>query len=132
MALGELTKQLAQQALGSQVKEALGTTPKPAAAPQPENICATMLGQVQAMQKAAKDDEELVVLCSAAGETIRVVEFFAPSWHVLVITGLDSEKNVVRVVSPAESVQLVCKIAKVHAPAKPARIGFVAPKPKPE
>jgi hypothetical protein len=31
-----------------------------------------------------------------------------------------------------ESVQLVCKVMKVHTPGKPARLAFHLPKPKPE
>ena len=61
------------------------------------------------MQKALKEDEELVVLCSSAGETIRVLEFFVPSWNVLVLTGIDTEKNITRIITPVESLQLVCK-----------------------
>ena len=60
MALGELTRQLAQQALGNQMKDVLD--PKPAAPVQPENIGVTLVGQVQAMQTALKDDQELVIL----------------------------------------------------------------------
>jgi prephenate dehydratase len=128
MALGEITRQLAQQAIGNAMKEP--AAPAKAAGPAAgENACATILGQVQAMQKALKDDEELVVTCHAGAESVRVMEFFAPTARVLVATGTDAEKNVTRVVSHVEAVQLVCKVMKS---AKPARIGFVAPRPKPE
>lgn len=143
MALGDLAKQLAQQAIQNPVKDVIDAlrppdlstiseslrTAKPAAQTPTENICATLLGQVQAMQKALQDNEELVVLFHAGAETIRVLEFFVPSWHVVVLTGIDTGKNVTRVISQVESVQLVCKAMKVQPPAKPIRIGFRTPKP---
>ncbi len=135
MALGELARQLALDALRppdlSQISESLRTA-KPAGPVQGENVCATILGQVQAMQKALKDDAELLVLVTAGGETLRVLEVFVPSWNVVVLAGIDSEKNITRVVSPAESLQLICKVMKVQPPAKPVRIGFITPKPKSE
>lgn len=122
MALGDLTKQFAAQALG----EALD--PKSAKPTAPENVPATILSQVQAMQKALKEDEELVVLFHSGTETVRVLEFFVPSPQVIVLTGADSAKNMTRVVSAVESLQLLCKVVKVQPPAKPARISFVTPK----
>src|SRR5262245_58777046 len=110
MALGELTKQLAQQALGNQMKDVIDTlrppdlssiseslrTAKPVGATPADNIGATILGQIQAMQNAVKEDQELVVLVSAGSELIRVLELFVPSWRVFVLTGIDSNKNVTR------------------------------------
>lgn len=122
MPLGDLTKQLAEQAIRS------ATSPKPAAPPQPESMGAVVLAQVQAMQKALKEDEELVVLCSAAGETIRVLECFFPSWQVVVLTGANKDRVVTRVVSPVAALQLVCRVAKVAPGGKAARIGFVTPR----
>jgi hypothetical protein len=131
MALGEFTRQLAQQAIGNQVKDLLDSPP--GAAPPPEGIGPTIFGQIQAMQKALKEDQELVVLFHSRAETIRVVEFFAPSWQVAVLTGIDANKNVTRIVSPFESLQLVCKPMKAPSPpAKPLRINFIAPKAKAE
>ena len=127
MALGEFTRQLAQQAIGNQVKDLLDA---PAAAPAPEGIGPTIFAQVQAMQKALKEDQELVVLYQSRAEVIRVIEFFAPSWQVAVLTGIDANKNVTRVVSPFETLQLVCKPMK--AAAKPLRINFIPPKAKSE
>jgi hypothetical protein len=126
MAFGEIAKQLAQQALADQL------TPKPSTPAQPDSVGAVMLGQVQAMQKACKEDEELVVLFRSGPETIRVLEFIVPSWTVLVLAGVDEAKNTTRIVSTPESVQLVCKVMKVQPPGKPARLGFRIPKPKPE
>jgi hypothetical protein len=145
VALGDLTKQLAQQAIGGSMKDVLDSlrppdlsrvsetlrTTKATGPGQAEEVCAALLGQVQAMQKALREDDELVVLLHTGTETVRVLEFFVPQWNVVVLSGIDTERNVTRVVSHIESVQLVCKVMKVQPPAKPARIGFVLPKPKP-
>jgi hypothetical protein len=121
MALGDLTKQLASQAIRNAVNP-------PAAPPRPDNPGTAMLAQVQAMQKALKDDEELIVLFHAGGETVRVLEFFFPSWQVAVLTGIDSDKSTTRVIAAVESLQLVCKVAKASPAATPARIKFVTPR----
>jgi hypothetical protein len=121
MALGDLTKQLASQA----IRNAVNPPPAP---PRPENAGTAMLAQVQAMQKALKEDEELIVLLHAGGETVRVLEFFFPSWQVAVLTGIDKDKSVTRVIAAVESLQLVCKVAKAAPPATPARIKFVTPR----
>ena len=120
--LGNLTMQIAEQALAS-----AKSSPAPA---QPESACAAILGQVQAMQKALKEDEELVVTFHAGPETVRVLEFFVPSPQVVVLKGYDGARSGARVVSHVEALQLVCKVAKVPAGARPARIAFVSPKPK--
>ncbi len=121
MALGELTR-LAQQAI--KTKDALDALRPGDQPPAQESVCATILGQVQAMQKALKDDEELAVYCGA----VRVMEFMVPNWQVMVLSGIDAEKNVARVVAAADTVQLVCKVIKASGGAKPHRIAFVAPK----
>ena len=125
MALAELTKQLAQQALLS----ATSPAKEPAAPAQKESVCAVMLAQINAMQKALKEDEELVVLFHSGAEKIRVMEIFVPSWQVAVLKGFDADRNPARVVSPAERLQLVCKVAKAPPGVKPARVGLIAPKP---
>jgi hypothetical protein len=124
MALGEFTKQLAQQAIGEQMKDLLD--PKPAAPAQPDNLCTTILGQIQAMQKVLKEGEELVVLCHAAGESLRVMEFYAPTWNVAVLTGMDANRNITRIISPVESLQLVCKVMKAQG--SPAALRIRTPK----
>jgi hypothetical protein len=141
--LGQLTKQL----IGEQVKDAIDSLrppdlasiseslmggPKAGAPPQEENIAAILIGQMQAMQKACKEEEELVVLCTAGLETLRVLEVFVPSWKVVVLTGIDTEKRVTRIMAPAETLQLVCKQMSVAPGARPTRIRFIAPKPKSE
>lgn len=135
MALASLTKQIAQQALldslrpadAAQVSESLKTN-RPAAA-SGENVCAVILGQIQAMQKAAKEDEELVVLLHNGLETIRVLEIYVPSWNVAVLTGIDAERNLTRVIAPSENLLLICKVMKVQAGSKPAKVALIAPKP---
>jgi hypothetical protein len=124
MALGNLTKQIAEQAIRNAVNP-------PAAPPRPENPGAAMLAQVQGMQKALKEDEELLVLFHAGAETIRVLEFFFPSWQVAVLTGVDNAKSTTRVISGVESLQLVCKVTKAAPGAAPARIKFVTPRDSP-
>jgi hypothetical protein len=125
MAFGEIAKQLAQQALVDQI------APKPSPPAQPDSAGAIMLGQIQAMQKACKEDDELVILFRSGPETIRVLEFIVPSWTVLVLAGVDEAKNTTRVLSTPESVQLVCKVMKAQVPGKPVRVGFRLPKSKP-
>lgn len=129
MALGELAKQIAGQAIGNPAKDVIDALQEPARAPKAtETVCQTIVGQLQAMQRALKDDQELVVLFHAGAETVRVLECFMPTWQVLVLSGLDREKNTTRVIAPVDSVQLVCKVAKVQPPAKACRIAFVVPK----
>jgi len=147
MGLGDLTREFAKQAIGNQVKdvvdalrppelskisETLGVTHAGGHAGQQENPCGAILGQLQAMQKALKDDEELIVLATGGLETVRVLEIFAPSWQVVVLTGIDAEKNITRLISPVQSLQLVCKVMKVQPDTKATRLRFIAPRPKSE
>jgi hypothetical protein len=125
MALADFTKQLAQQALLS----ATSPAKEPAAPAQKECVCAVILAQINAMQKALKEDEELLVLFHSGAEKIRVMEIFVPSWQVAVLKGVDADRNPARVVSPAEALQLVCKVVKAPPGVKPARVGLIAPKP---
>ena len=121
MAFGGLTKQLAAQAIRDAVNP-------PAAPPRPDNPGAAMLAQVQAMQKALKDDEELVVTFQQSAERIRVMEIFLASPSVAVLIGPDANRSLTRVVAAVASLQLVCKTAKVAAGAKPVRVGLITPK----
>jgi|HubBroStandDraft_1064217.scaffolds.fasta_scaffold00638_4 hypothetical protein len=122
MPLGDLTKQIAEQAIRNAVN------PPPAPPPRPDNPGTVMLAQVQAMQKALKEDEELIVLFHAGGEAQRVLEFFFPSWQVAVLTGTDKDKSLTRAIAAVESLQLVCKVAKAPTGAAPVRIKFVTPR----
>ena len=121
MALMDLTKQLAQQAL-------LSATQEPAATP--ENPGAVMLGQIGAMQKALKDDEELVVFVHCGEEKIRVMEIYLPSPQVAVLSGVDANRAPARVVSAVEALQLIARSGKVQPGAKPVRVNLVMPKAK--
>jgi len=142
MALGELTKQIAQQALKAPVKDVLDSLRPPDAAQMAEslksskvpaaageNVCATVLGQIQAMQKAVKEDEELVVLFPNRLEVMRVLEIYVPSWSVAVLTGIDAARNLTRVIAPAASLELICKVMKLEPGAKPVKVALITPKP---
>jgi hypothetical protein len=123
MALGDLTKQLAQQALLSATKD------PPAQAPADQSG-AVVLAQIAAMQRALKEDEELVVHCDCVGERIRVTEIFMASPLVAVVTGTDTNRAVVRVVSAVAALQLLCRTVKLAEGAKAVRVGLFMPKPK--
>ena len=124
MAFVDLTKQLAKEALLSAAKD------PPPAAPQADNIGSIILGQIGAMQKALKEDEELVVWFENGMEKIRVLEVILPSWRLAVLSGLDADRHLTRVISPVESMQLVTKVMKLQPGVKPTRVGLVTPKPK--
>jgi len=137
MGFGNLTKKFAQAAIEDQVKDVLdamrpaettAAPAKPATPAAPETVGATIIKQVQAMQTALKENEELLVLFHNGLETLQVVDFFVPSPQVIVLAGLDAEKNIMRVISPADSLQLTCKVMKIVPPAKPARIRFLSPR----
>jgi hypothetical protein len=125
MALADLTKQIAQQALLS------ATAPsKEAPVVSMDALGGVILGQIAAMQKQLKDDEELVVTFQQGGERIRVMEIFLASPQVAVLIGPDAQRSLTRVVAAVASLQLVCKTAKVAAGPKPARVGLITAKPK--
>ena len=125
MAFVDLTKQLAKEAFLSATKD----PPAPLAAPA-DNVGAIIFGQIHGLQKALKDDEELVVWFANAGEKLRVMEIFLPSPKLAVLSGHDGEHNLTRVISPVDALQLVAKVMKVQPGAKPARVGLVMPKAK--
>ena len=118
MAFADLTKQLAQQAILSATKD----PPAPACE---EPAGKVILGQLALMQRALKEDEELLVLYHTGGERIRVLEIFLPSPEVAVLTGA-----LARAIVPAASLELLCKVAKVAPQAKPVRVSFVVSKSK--
>ncbi len=121
MALGEITKQLAGQAIRNAVN------PPAAPPPKPETAGETIFAQLIAMQKALKEEDELVVLFRSGADILRVLECFFPSWQVAVLTGVDTERQFTRAVCHVESLQLVCKVAKAAPGAAATRIKFVAP-----
>ena len=122
MALADLTKQLAQQAILSATKE-----PEKAPAP-PEHVGSVLLAQIHGMQKSLKEDEELAVWFENGTEKVRVMEIRFPTWKLAVLSGQDAEGNLTRVISPVETVQLIAKVMKVAAGAKPTRVGLAVPK----
>jgi hypothetical protein len=144
MSLVQVGKQLAQQMVGEKMKDVVDSLRPPDASkildplkgekpPTPgpgESLGSVVVGQIQAMQRACKEDQELMVLCGAGLDTMRVLEIYAPTWQVLVMTGIDTDHNVTRVISPVASVQFVCKVVSVQAGAKPAKVSFIIPKAK--
>ncbi|SPE29693.1 conserved hypothetical protein [Candidatus Sulfopaludibacter sp. SbA3] len=126
MALADLTKQLAQQAILSATS---APEKKEASAPAPaDNTGLTIFGEIQAMQRALKEDEELVVLFQSGVERIRVVELFLRTPQVIVLSGQDQSRNLTRIITPAASLQLLCKTMKVAAGGKPVRVALITPK----
>jgi hypothetical protein len=126
MAIGEFTKQLAQQAILSAT--AKDPPAKEAAPPAPaDTIGATILGQVRAMQNALKDDEELALHFQNGAEAMRVLEIFVPTPRVAVLSGND-QNGFARVIAPVERLVLSARVRKVQPGAKPHRIALVTPK----
>ena len=142
MALGNIGKTLAGQALDAVKKNAMDAvraeTPKSAEKPveksatQPESPGAVILGQIQAMQRVLKDDQELVVTYESRLEALRVLEIFVPNVHVLVLAGIDDENHVTRVIAPAATLQLTCKVKNVAPGTAPVRVNILTPKPRTE
>ena len=140
MALTDITRQLTNLGnTGKTVLDALRPSEPPKVDASPattvstaEGIGATILAEVRAMQNALKEDSELVVLFHNGFETLRVLQFYSPDPQVLVLIGIDTERNTTRVIARADSVQLTCKVMSVVVPAKPVRINFITPPPKPK
>lgn len=136
MAFGNIGKVIAGQAIEAtkkNVMDAITAEPqKPAEKPAPETVGGLILAQIQGMQRALKEDQELVVHYHTGTEMLRVHEVFVPSLLVLVLAGVDSNQNVTRAIVPADSVKLICKIVKVAPEAKPIRVNVLSPRPKPE
>ena len=122
MAFVDLTKQLAQQAIQSAIQD------PPPAAPTADNPGAVILNQIGAMQKALKDDEELVIYLQSGAEKIRVMEIFLPSAQVAVLTGIDANRVITRVVSAVPALQLLVRTGKTQPGSKAVRINLVMPK----
>ena len=58
------------------------------------------------------------------------MDVIMPSWRLAVLSGLDADRNLTRVISADESLQLVAKVMKLPPGAKATRVGLVTPKPK--
>jgi hypothetical protein len=139
MTIGSLGKVLANQAIESTKNTVLDAvrTPEPAKPADPKPAAATdtgaaIVGQIQAMQRPLKEDQELAVLVRAGDETLRVQEIIVPNAEVLVFAGVDSHGNVTRVVSPVEAAQVVCRILKVSPGTAPSRVNVLTPRPQPK
>ena len=87
MAFVDLTKQLAQQAIQSAMSD-----PAPPG-PSPDNPGGVILNQIGAMQKALKEDEELIIHLQNGEDKIRVMEIFLPSPQVAVLTGIETRTS---------------------------------------
>ena len=124
MAFADLTKQLAQQAIQSAMSD-----PAPPG-PSPDNPGGVILNQIGAMQKALKEDEELIVHLQNGEDRIRVMEIFLPSPQVAVLTGIDANRVMTRVVSSVAALQLLVRTGKAQAGAKAVRVNLVVPKGK--
>jgi hypothetical protein len=140
MALGEIGRALTGQALDSaknSVLDAIKGEPakKPAApaspAPVQESIGGIILAQIQAMQKSLKEDQELVVQFRSGEEMLRIVEIFVPSPQVFVLAGNDGQQRLTRIVAPAATVQLICKVLRVTPGTTPVRLKIMTPAPRP-
>ena len=133
----EFAKQLAKDALGTQMKDVVdsfraGTDGTSTPEPPSDNLATIIIGQVTAMQNALKEDQELVVTSTIGAETFRVHEIFTPSPRLLVLTGVDADRNVTRVIAAVDAVQLVCKPMAVKADSKALRVRCVIPQPRPK
>jgi hypothetical protein len=145
MTIGNLGKALASQAIEStkaSVIDAVMSDPKKPEAPKPAeprpaptatvDTGAAIIGQIQAMQRPLKDDQELAVFLRAGDEMLRVAEIFVPNTEVLVFAGVDPQGNVTRVITAANSAQVVCKILKVAPGATASRVNILTPRPQPK
>jgi hypothetical protein len=140
MNLGSIGKALANQAMENTKNTVLDAvrTPDPPKATSAEaarpaiDTGATILGQIQAMQRPMSPEHELLVTLRAGDEILRVTEIFVPNTHVLVFAGTDAAGNVTRLITPVETAQVVCKIVKVAPGANPVRVNILTPKAPPK
>src|SRR5579863_6238681 len=138
MTIGSLGKALANQAMETTKNTVMDAVrpsdpAKPAEAkPLPQDTGAIIIGQIQAMQRPLREDQELAVTFRAGNEMLRVNEIFVPGSQVLVFSGVDPEGRVTRVISPVDAAQVVCKVMPVAAGAAPVRVNVLTPKPQPK
>lgn len=141
MALADLGRALTGQALDTAKNSMLDAikgepakkpaAPAPAPPPAHDNVGGVMLAQIQAMQKALKEDQELVVQFRSGEEMLRIVEIFVPSPQVFVLAGNDGQQRLTRIIAPAATVQLICKILRVAPGSTPVRLKIMTPAPRP-
>jgi len=138
MTIGSIGKALASQALESTKSTVMDAVRQPEGAKAaeakqgPQDTGAVILGQIQAMQRPLKEDLELAVTVRAGDDTLRVMEIFVPNAQVLVFAGFDKEGNVMRVISPVDTAQVVCKVLPVTPGENPVRVNVLTPKPHPK
>ena len=142
MNIGSIGKTLASQAIDSAKNSVLDAVKGPAPAAKvaepakpavaTADTGAAIIGQIQAMQRSLKEDQELAVQVRAGDEMLRVTEIFVPNPEVLVFAGADREKNVTRVISPVNTAQIVCRIIRVAPGTAPLRVNVLTPKPQPK
>jgi hypothetical protein len=143
MALGNIGKVLADQALEATKRNVLGSLagPEPAKTPDagaarpvpPQEIGPVILGQLQGMQKALREDQELRVEFYTGTEVIHVLEIFVPTPQVFVLSGTDSTReHAARVIVPAAQAVFTTRIAKVEPGVTPIRLSVLSPRPRPE
>ena len=139
MGLGNFGKALADQAIEATKKNVLGSLAgpdpaKPAAAPAPavaEAVGAITLGQIQGMQRALRDDQELLVQYFTGVEVVRVLEIFVPNIQVFVLSGTDVAQNPVRIIVPSASAALITRVTQSDPATGPVRVNVLSPRPKP-
>jgi hypothetical protein len=140
MALGDIGRALTGQALDSAKNSMLDAikgepakkpaAPAAASAPAQESIGGIILAQLQAMQKSLKEDQELVVQFRSGEEMLRIVEIFVPSPQVFVLAGNDGQQRLTRIVAPAATVQLICKVLRIAPGTLPVRLKIMTPAPR--
>ena len=139
MALADIGRALAGQALDTAKSTMLDavkgeperkpTTPNPSG-PAPDSLGSVMLAQIQGMQRALKEDQELVVQFRSGEEMLRIVEIFVPSPQVFVLIGNDGQQRLTRIVAAAATLQLVCKVLRVAPGATAVRLKIMTPAQK--
>jgi hypothetical protein len=139
MTIGGLGKALANQAIESTKNTVMDAVrpsdaAKTAAPAQPvgQDAGSIIIGQIQAMQRPLREDQELAVTFRAGLEMLRVTEIFVPNAQVLVFSGLDPDGHVTRVITPVDMAQVVCKVMQVTAGSNPIRVNVLTPKPQPK
>jgi hypothetical protein len=141
MTIGSIGKALASQAIESTknsvmdaVRPADPAKPAEARPAQPfqQDTGSIIIGQIQAMQRPLRDDQELAVTFRAGNEMLRVTEIFVPNGQVLVFSGIDPEGNITRVISAVDATQVVCKVIPVTPGSNPVRVNVLTPKPPPK
>ena len=138
MALADIGRALTGQALDtakSTMLDAINGQPdkKPlpaaSAAPVHDSLGSVILAQIQGMQKSLKEDQELAVQFRSGEEMLRIVEIFVPSPQVFVLMGNDGQQRLTRIVAPAATVQLICKVLRVAPGSAAVRLKIMTAAP---